>query len=789
MSGSAFHDPSRYVKKRYRGLLLVAPPTAHVAAYVTGGLRDTYGNIRKKKIRTVHEFGTYTDTNGHFSPKAEMPLLALRYRYLETLGKGQSSVIIKATDSFRKDHVVSIKVLHTTYFPIGSQEADIMLEINQDDPFAYVPIVKLLNVFSFDDHYCLTFDLLNPEPITDHFKQLGISKEQSLPVIRDVTLKLLSVTGFLSRVNILHADLKPDNILLGSGKDLSGLKVVDFGNAIRCIHDELSLYYTDYELQTLIYRAPEVTVGLHFGLAVDMWSIGCIIAELYFGQPLFLGRNKEEVLEKVTQILGPLPQEFQKGMFYPQFKQFVGHPFTKFEAIRRLNKALGGCSDWAFVDFVFNLLTYRPKDRMTPWSAACHPFLASVVPCLYLTPGAGDNSGKLYPSVMIEKNAYPFEVDRSAMELRCIPSTSVSSDELNIWREPYGQETPPSTSPERNIEEESWTESSATSSTSQEGISLLPAADTSTVAETRSVSGVKKKTRRRSASREKVDKPSVPTAEHCSSSSDFKKVNTEVITVKGKYKIKRKKMSASKDVSSYNDLSSSDDESTACEPNKDRNSRMVVCELNIPYTSKMAAAVGTSKSEKVRKISRSGSSHNVKVTPADSLDRFSAASDTKIASNVSSTRKTERAEVAAVSHKKMCTNQEPWCSKKRDLVSHTSQFELANCIVVTDLHEKDCGDTCTNLSAEGCVKHKPTSSADCSEDGAATHKNEQICASQGYHEHVTRPESDEKTKVNDSFESPAFRSHPEDTAVQDTMSADSNEDGDDEEEVVYLVDY
>uniref|UniRef100_T1IP64 Protein kinase domain-containing protein n=1 Tax=Strigamia maritima TaxID=126957 RepID=T1IP64_STRMM len=401
---SAFVRPPRDEQnKRCRDLLLV-PPTVHLVAYISGGLKELYS--RCKTTQLEYKAGMYTDQNGCFDPRLNMPLLAKRYKFIQIIGKGQSSIIIKAQDYFRGEQLVSIKVLHASNFLIGSQEADIMLEMNAVDPWSYVPIVRLLNVFSFDDHYCLTFDLLHPDPITGHVRLIGFINEELLVPIRDVTIKLLSVLGFLSRVNIIHADLKPENILLQNEKDSSSLRVVDFGNAIRCVHEELSLYYCDYELQTLIYRAPEVLLGLSFGLQVDVWSLGCIIAELYSGQPLFLGRNKNEVLTKITSILGPLPQEFSKGEFSTLFTQFIGIPWNKSEIMQSLNQALGRCWDWKFVDFLSCLLTLSPGDRLTPSVAICHPFLASSLSYLYLLPSTPNHGTQFYPSTLTDPT-YP----------------------------------------------------------------------------------------------------------------------------------------------------------------------------------------------------------------------------------------------------------------------------------------------------------------------------------------------------------------------------------------------
>ena len=81
--------------------------------------------------------------------------------------------------------------------------------------------------------------------------------------------------------------------------DVRSLKVVDFGNAIHCTYEEMSLYYENFDLQTLLYRAPEVMFGMSFGLEVDMWSLGCVLAELYVGRPVFHGENKFAILRKV----------------------------------------------------------------------------------------------------------------------------------------------------------------------------------------------------------------------------------------------------------------------------------------------------------------------------------------------------------------------------------------------------------------------------------------------------------------------------------------------------------
>ncbi|ELU13571.1 hypothetical protein CAPTEDRAFT_218270 [Capitella teleta] len=252
-----------------------------------------------------------------------MDLLAFRYKFVDIIGQGQSSVFIKAMDTFRDNSLVSIKVLHSQNNALGAQEAECLRKLNQADPEGYSATLRLFTKFTLDEHYCMVFELLNPCQLNKYFDNLP-RDETRLPSVRKVALYLLQALGFLQRQNVIHADLKPENILL-QNENFESLKVVDFGNAIQCVHEELSLYYGDFELQTLLYRAPEVMFGLHFGLEVDLWSLGCILAELYSGSPLFYGKDKESIMTKMVDLLGPMPYNVcKRGKFYSELEHFSG---------------------------------------------------------------------------------------------------------------------------------------------------------------------------------------------------------------------------------------------------------------------------------------------------------------------------------------------------------------------------------------------------------------------------------------------------------------------------------
>ncbi|XP_074662349.1 uncharacterized protein LOC141914909 [Tubulanus polymorphus] len=387
----------RPIEKDKHELVRLVPPLVHMSAYVTGGLKCLYHNINNQTVPKLHEQGQFTDKRGCFRFKQNLPLLAFRYKYVEIIGKGQSCIFIKAMDTFKDDTLVSIKILHTSYGVLGIQECDCIRRMNMADPWGFSSTLRLLNTFIFDEHFCMVFDLFYPSPLTHYFK--NINKSLKIKYIRKAALKLLQVLGFLKRIDVIHADLKPENILLADVNDTSTLRVVDFGNAIHCVHDEVSLYYEDFELQTLLYRAPEVMFGIPFSTEIDMWSLGCILAELYTGKPLFYGKDKRELLSAAVGMFGTFPKNlFHRGKFYPMFKDLTKDGIQP-SATPIMIKRLQLTGDYAFADFLAKLLRFNPDERMTPSQAARHPFLAPELGLMYM---CSDND--TYSPIMLDSS-------------------------------------------------------------------------------------------------------------------------------------------------------------------------------------------------------------------------------------------------------------------------------------------------------------------------------------------------------------------------------------------------
>ncbi|KAK7104565.1 hypothetical protein V1264_019260 [Littorina saxatilis] len=203
--------------------------------------------------------GQFTNEQGQFLLACSTVLFD-RYRVLKIIHhRGQSATIILAKDT-QRDRQVVIKALHahSVWFNIGLQEARILRQLANADPHKFSRTARLLDVFVYDSHICLVFDALNPKPITQVFKGSSYTHEEKLKNLRKMTLQLLQVAGFLRQNHVIHADLKPENILFKDVTDLNTMKVVDFGNAIRLRSEELALYHEHFEVQSPLYRAPEV---------------------------------------------------------------------------------------------------------------------------------------------------------------------------------------------------------------------------------------------------------------------------------------------------------------------------------------------------------------------------------------------------------------------------------------------------------------------------------------------------------------------------------------------------
>ncbi|XP_076310656.1 homeodomain-interacting protein kinase 2-like isoform X3 [Tachypleus tridentatus] len=225
-----------------------------------------------------------------------------QYEVLEFLGRGTFGQVVKCWKKGTNE-IVAIKILknHPSYARQGQIEVSILHRLSQEsaDEFNFV---RAYECFTHKNHTCLVFEMLE-QNLYDFLKQ---NKFKPLPLkcIRPVLQQVLSALLKLKQLGLIHADLKPENIMLVDPvRHPFRVKVIDFGSASHVSKAVCSTY-----LQSRYYRAPEIILGLLFCEAIDMWSLGCVIAELFLGWPLYPGSSEYDQIRYISQTQG-LPAE------------------------------------------------------------------------------------------------------------------------------------------------------------------------------------------------------------------------------------------------------------------------------------------------------------------------------------------------------------------------------------------------------------------------------------------------------------------------------------------------
>ena len=172
-----------------------------------------------------------------------------------------------------------------------------MREIQFLKDFKHDNIVYLYQAFRERGKLFLVFEYLEKTVLDD----LELAPDGlDIEYIKMIMYQLLLATAFMHKNRIIHRDVKPENLLLSTN---GLLKVCDFGFA-RELNDDKNYLYTDY-VSTRWYRAPELLVGdAAYDETVDIWALGCIIAELYNGQPLFPGDSDLHTLQLILEAQG-----------------------------------------------------------------------------------------------------------------------------------------------------------------------------------------------------------------------------------------------------------------------------------------------------------------------------------------------------------------------------------------------------------------------------------------------------------------------------------------------------
>uniref|UniRef100_A0A8C1XM87 Cyclin-dependent kinase 21 n=1 Tax=Cyprinus carpio TaxID=7962 RepID=A0A8C1XM87_CYPCA len=228
------------------------------------------------------------------------------YEILAEIGQGAYGKVYKARERRGQQRFIAVKRLNIPEEPESGIPQFVIREVallRKIEHFNHPNIVRLLNVSAgwqnekFD--LTLVFEYIDQDLTT--FLSKASEKGLARDKIKDVMRQLLSGLDFLHTNTVIHRDLKPDNVLVSSRGEV---KIADFGLArIYTYHIALTPCVV-----TLWYRAPEVLLQSSYMSSVDLWSAGCIFAELFLLRPLFRGFTEIQQLQKIFEVIG-LPVE------------------------------------------------------------------------------------------------------------------------------------------------------------------------------------------------------------------------------------------------------------------------------------------------------------------------------------------------------------------------------------------------------------------------------------------------------------------------------------------------
>jgi len=350
----------------------------------------------------------WNDAEGYYRAQIG-ELIDGRYRVTENMcGKGVFSIVVKAKDEQDKN-LVAIKVMRCNDMmrAAAEKEIEILERLNRADRGNKKNVIRLLRTFSYRNHLCIVFECMW-DNLRVALKKYTKDKGMSLRAVRAYTKQLLIGLRHIHKCGILHADIKPDNILITAGHNL--VKICDLGSAMELTDVDPTPY-----LVSRFYRSPEICFGAKYGPPADTFAMGATLYEIFTGKILFPGKSNNDMLRHFMDLKGKFPHKLIKsGMTWKQhfdenldFKYVDKHQVTRKKVVRTITDCSAKRSMLdlimqrigpekqksetkddqlyvkkakQFADLLTQMTALDPEKRATPDDLLQHPFVAEAMP-------------------------------------------------------------------------------------------------------------------------------------------------------------------------------------------------------------------------------------------------------------------------------------------------------------------------------------------------------------------------------------------------------------------------
>ena len=287
----------------------------------------------------------------------------LDYKIEKYIGKGAFSNVFKVKN-LKTKHKYALKIGRISKRFQKSYENEIIY-FKKLNKFDNKNLIKLIDFFKIKNRYFLVFVLENK----NLYSYMRTYNDDGIPIkiVNNFTFQIINGLKCLKKINLIHADLKPENIIVS--KDETTIKIIDLGSSLY----ESENKYHNY-IQTRYYRSPEILIGLPISYKIDIWSLGCIIYEMIRGYPLFKAKNYKDLLLYQVNLLG-IPEDniIEKSQYGKEYfkkkdnnfmlKNYYDYRKMYFEPKKRYIEKYILPENQNVFNILLNCLKWKPEER------------------------------------------------------------------------------------------------------------------------------------------------------------------------------------------------------------------------------------------------------------------------------------------------------------------------------------------------------------------------------------------------------------------------------------------